>query len=144
MLTAICSAFVLVATTVGLYIASGDMATSLLYGVAVAALSYLILIYLLRYYLHSRIRLLYKLILPTKGAGSKLNGSELKLRTKSLEEVESDVAQWSRNKTEELKVLQENIDYRKEFLQNLSHELKTPIFSIQGYIDTLQEGAIDN
>ena len=37
-----------------------------------------------------------------------------------------------------------NEAYRKEFLQNLAHEFKTPIFAIQGYIDTLIDGAKDN
>ncbi len=44
----------------------------------------------------------------------------------------------------EIEVLQQNEAYRKEFLQNLSHELKTPIFAIQGYVDTLIGGALDN
>ena len=41
-------------------------------------------------------------------------------------------------------MLKQNEAFRKEFLQNLSHELKTPIFSIQGYIETLINGAINN
>ena len=38
-------------------------------------------------------------------------------------------------------MLQRNEVYRKEFLQNLAHEFKTPIFAIQGYVDTLLGGA---
>ena len=41
-------------------------------------------------------------------------------------------------------MLQQNENFRKEFLQNLSHELKTPIFAIQGYVDTLLNGALEN
>ncbi len=37
-------------------------------------------------------------------------------------------------------MLQQNEAYRKEFLQNLAHEFKTPIFAIQGYVDTLLDG----
>jgi two-component system phosphate regulon sensor histidine kinase PhoR len=51
---------------------------------------------------------------------------------------------WAENHKEEIEVLRENEIFRKEFLLNLSHELKTPIFAIQGYIDTLIGGALDN
>ena len=44
----------------------------------------------------------------------------------------------------EIEQLKTNENYRKEFLQNLSHEIKTPIFAIQGYVDTLLDGALDN
>ncbi len=87
---------------------------------------------------------MYKFILSGKDSVPNFRKEGQNIHKKTLEEVESDVAQWSKNKNEELKSLQENIDFRKEFLQNLSHELKTPIFSIQGYIETLQEGAIDD
>ncbi len=40
-------------------------------------------------------------------------------------------------------MLQKNEAYRKEFLQNLAHEIKTPIFAIQGYVDTLLGGAME-
>jgi two-component system phosphate regulon sensor histidine kinase PhoR len=66
------------------------------------------------------------------------------LPPKTVEEVKEDVEQWARQHNQELEILQKNEQYRKEFLQNLSHELKTPIFSIQGYIDTLLSGAMDN
>ena len=44
----------------------------------------------------------------------------------------------------EIEVLKNNEAFRKEFLQNLSHEFKTPVFAIQGYIDTLLNGAMEN
>ena len=45
---------------------------------------------------------------------------------------------------EEIELLRKNEAFRKEFLQNLSHEFKTPIFAIQGYVDTLLNGAMDD
>ena len=45
-------------------------------------------------------------------------------------------------KEHELKLLKTNEKYRREFLGNVSHELKTPIFNIQGYVETLIGGAI--
>jgi two-component system phosphate regulon sensor histidine kinase PhoR len=41
-------------------------------------------------------------------------------------------------------VLKRNEQFRKEFLQNLAHEVKTPVFAIQGYVDTLLQGALEN
>jgi two-component system phosphate regulon sensor histidine kinase PhoR len=54
------------------------------------------------------------------------------------------VEAWGERQKQEIEVLQKNEIYRKEFLQNLAHEFKTPIFAIQGYVDTLLGGAIDD
>ncbi len=45
-------------------------------------------------------------------------------------------------KQQEIKALKRAAKYRREFLGNVSHELKTPIFNIQGYVHTLLDGAI--
>lgn len=44
----------------------------------------------------------------------------------------------------EIDMIKEMEGYRKEYIGNVSHELKTPLFSIQGYIETLRDGAVDN
>ncbi len=51
------------------------------------------------------------------------------------------VEQFARNKKIEIETLKVREAYRKEILGNISHELKTPLFTVQGYIDTLIEGA---
>ena len=66
------------------------------------------------------------------------------LPQKSIDDVRQDVEKWATQKKEEIETLKSNEAYRKEFLQNLAHEFKTPIFAIQGYVDTLLEGALDN
>ncbi len=143
-LVTLSSAVILVLSGLALYIITGDVGLAAGVALLVAFITYAVTIYLLRVYVHRRIRTMYKFILPTKDATPTLENIDAQLRTKTLAEVELDVANWSNTRNEELKTLKENIDYRKEFLQNLSHELKTPIFSIQGYIETLEEGAIDN
>ncbi len=45
-------------------------------------------------------------------------------------------------KQQEIKALKRAAKYRREFLGNVSHELKTPIFNIQGYVHTLMDGAL--
>lgn len=59
-------------------------------------------------------------------------------------DVNAEVSKWANLKQEEIKRLKELERYRKEFVGNVSHELKTPIFNIQGYILTLIEGGIDD
>ncbi len=75
--------------------------------------------------------------------------SQRKLREKiDKEDVISDLNKevkiWADNKTEEIKKLRQLEKYRKDFLGNVSHELKTPIFNIQGYILTLLDGGMED
>jgi signal transduction histidine kinase len=43
-------------------------------------------------------------------------------------------------KNAEIDMMKEMENYRKEYIGNISHELKTPLFSMQGYIETLRDG----
>ncbi len=54
------------------------------------------------------------------------------------------VESWMKDKTLEIQQLKQMEKYRKDFIGNVSHELKTPIFNIQGYILTLLDGGIDD
>ncbi|MDN5397423.1 MAG: ATP-binding protein, partial [Chryseobacterium sp.] len=44
----------------------------------------------------------------------------------------------------EIDMMKEMESYRKEYIGNVSHELKTPLFSIQGYVETLRDGGVEN
>ena len=61
-----------------------------------------------------------------------------------LKDLESEIAALSLERKEESDRLEKLETYRKEFLGNVSHELKTPIFNIQGYIHTLLDGALND
>jgi two-component system phosphate regulon sensor histidine kinase PhoR len=61
-----------------------------------------------------------------------------------LGKTEKEVLAWANNSREEIEKLRLQEEFRREFLGNLSHELKTPIFSIQGYILTLLEGGLED
>jgi len=61
-----------------------------------------------------------------------------------LGEVNQEVADWASEKIKEIKELTATDDFRKEFIGNLAHELKTPIFNISGYIDTLLDSELDD
>jgi two-component system, OmpR family, phosphate regulon sensor histidine kinase PhoR len=64
--------------------------------------------------------------------------------TTDLETLTREVKKFATDKKLEIEMLQLREDYRREFLGNVSHELKTPLFTVQGYIDTLLDGAMDD
>ncbi len=73
--------------------------------------------------------------------GAKTNDLDFDGNT-SLDKLNTEVANWAFKTKEEISKLQSLSKYRKEYVGNISHELKTPIFSIQGYLHTLLEGGI--
>ena len=107
-------------------------------------ISYVLILFTLQNFIYRKIKLIYKLIYSTKASRKEEFYFKNILPQKSIEEVRQDVEEWAVQKTEEINVLRQNEAFRKDFLQNLSHELKTPIFAIQGYLETLQAGAINN
>ncbi len=54
----------------------------------------------------------------------------------------SEIERFAQKRKIELETLKIEEEYRKEFLGNISHELKTPLFTVQGYILTLLDGAM--
>ena len=61
-----------------------------------------------------------------------------------IKEISSELFKYADTKEQEINKLRKLEAFRKEFLADISHELKTPIFSAQGFIDTLRDGAIDD
>ena len=106
--------------------------------------SYFLIHFVLESFIYRKIKLIYKFINQTKANKREETYYKYILPQKGIDEVRQDVEQWAEQKKEEIERLKNNEAYRKEFLQNLSHEFKTPIFAIQGYVDTLLEGALDN
>lgn len=110
-------------------------------------LFFLIAFYIIQYAIHKfileKIRPIYKIIdfVPQKGKEVKLN---LTPGFVELSDVEQDVENWAQNQLREIERLKELERYRKDFVGNVSHELKTPIFNIQGYILTLLEGGLED
>ena len=98
--------------------------------------------YLVRRFLYSKIRMLYKTIHDTQFIDREFVD---KVKTIDiLDEAEKKVREWSEGRGSLIMQLKRQEEYRKEFIGNVSHELKTPIFNIQGYILTLLDGGLED
>jgi len=108
----------------------------------ISIIYYLILFFIIRFTLEIYIRLYIERVV--KKVLDELNEEILKdtYDDKNLEKLTLDLIQKAKDRTSEINVLKDKDNYRKEFLGNISHELKTPLFTIQGYILTLIEGAV--
>ena len=92
-------------------------------------------------FIYRKVKLIYKNIHRLKSPRGSIS-SMIENSDDPIGEVEQEVMGWAAIQSKEIKDLKDMEAYRKEFLGNVSHELKTPIFSIQGYIDTLLEGGL--
>ncbi len=103
---------------------------------------YLIVFYTLNSFIFEKINPIYKTIhnfnLPEKEIKKNVGENDM------ITEVNREVLKWARNKTREIAQLKQMEKYRKDFLGNVSHELKTPIFNIQGYVLTLLDGGLED
>jgi two-component system phosphate regulon sensor histidine kinase PhoR len=106
--------------------------------------SFIVIYYLLQIFIYQKIKLIYKNIFRFKSSRPRVSSSPFTLTDDPLGEVEKDVLEWMRDNKKEIDELKELETYRKEFLGNVSHELKTPIQSVQGYIYTLLDGALED
>ncbi|MEF8809663.1 MAG: ATP-binding protein [Bacteroidales bacterium] len=116
---------------------------AVIFGILVIFISVFIVVYhMLNSFIFEKINPIYKTIhqknIPEKDLKRDLEEKDI------ISEVNDEVVSWAKNKTREIAQLKQMARYRKEFLGNVSHELKTPIFTIQGYVLTLLDGAIDD
>lgn len=96
---------------------------------------------LLEVFIYRKIKLIYKAISNSRNSKDKLTGT-LQMNEDILGNVKKEVMEWQEKRNIEIDELRRMENFRKEFLGNVSHELKTPLFNIQGYIHTLLEGAL--
>ena len=110
---------------------------TLINGLLVAITSY----FLLNTFIYQKVKIIYKNIHDLK-VGSEEEEDAI-ARMSNFSNVEKEVADWAQERKNEIEELKERENFRREFIGNVSHELKTPIFNIQGYILTLLDGAIN-
>lgn len=109
----------------------------------VAIISFVTFYFLIRAFITERLRILYKSI--RKGKTENYSSQPTNMLGQDLiMEAEIETKEWTEAKLKEISKLKEQEVFRREFLGNLAHELKTPVFSIQGYILTLLEGGLED
>jgi two-component system phosphate regulon sensor histidine kinase PhoR len=103
---------------------------------------YIFVFYVISAFIFNKITPIYKTIydrnIPEEELKNELEEDDI------VSSAQKDVLTWSKMKARELARLKQLAQYRHEFLGNMYHELKTPIFNIQGYISTLLEGALED
>jgi two-component system phosphate regulon sensor histidine kinase PhoR len=101
--------------------------------------SFIVFYYLLEKYIYSKIKLIYKLIHNLKLGQDLKDAIGEYVSSDPINDVENEVKQWAGEKKKEIDVLKKQEQFRREFLSNVSHEFKTPLFALQGYIETLKD-----
>lgn len=130
--------------SIGIYLIRPDWIIAAFSLFIIFAGSYFLIRFVLEAFIYRKIKLIYKFIYQTKASKREETYYKYILPQKGIDEVRADVEKWAEQRSAEIALLKQNEVYRKEFLQNLAHEFKTPIFAIQGYVDTLLGGAMEN
>jgi two-component system phosphate regulon sensor histidine kinase PhoR len=119
---------------------SATLEEYLIYALIIFIITFIFFKFILVRFIYSKIKIIYKTIgKPLKFQNEVKEGS-----TNVLKTVERDVAEWAINKNKQIRELRKMEQYRKEFVGNVSHELKTPIFNAQGYIETVLDSDLDD
>jgi len=116
-----------------------DWKVLITFGFAVFILSFLILQFRIERFIYRRIKKIYDDVALLES--SSLTSDPITTDMKTLTE---EIEKFAKDKKIEIDTLKVREEYRKDFLGNVSHELKTPLFTVQGFIETLLDGAIDD
>lgn len=130
----------LVVVVAMLLIEAGWLAT-LIVGLIVFALVMLTSLFLIRKYVAYKLRPIYSIV-----SARDVRTSEIfnELQEKRVESLGEELTAWADTNDKEIARLKEAEHFRKQYLGNVAHELKTPIFNIQGYISTLLDGGLED
>ena len=106
------------------------------------SISYGIVYYFIERFLYHKVKIIYKTIHSLKRQGDAR--TRIRMSSDLLTEINREVADWADEKIREVKDLRKAENYRREFIGNLAHELKTPVFNVQGYIETLLDTDLED
>lgn len=136
------SIFTFIAISIALFYYLGvwpKIGDALLYFGIVFTTTFLITQYRLEKFIYKRIKKIYDSV-------SILDSSDFNKTsiTSDIATLSREVQKFAEDKQQQIKNLTLREGYRREFLGNISHELKTPLFTVQGYLLTLSDGAIND
>ncbi|HJC52198.1 MAG TPA: sensor histidine kinase [Candidatus Alistipes merdavium] len=101
----------------------------------------LVALFIIRKYVAYKLKPIYSIVLSRDVHTNEIL-SELK--DKRVENIGEELTAWADTNDKEIARLKEAEQFRKQYLGNVAHELKTPIFNIQGYISTLLDGGLED
>ena len=107
------------------------------------SVTFTLVYFTLERFIYHKIKLLYRATNMYR-INKDFSSLELDMKTDIIGKVSKDVARWMVDQHNAIGQLEERESFRREFIGNLAHELKTPVFSIQGYILTLLEGGLED
>ena len=110
--------------------------------IILGALTYLLMYFLIKAFVDRRLKVLFRTI--RKGKINTNNEFKFNIKEDVLVKAEEETRAWVDDQVSQISKLQEQAHFKREFLGNLAHELKTPVFAIQGYLLTLLEGGMDD
>ncbi|PKG53633.1 two-component sensor histidine kinase [Olleya sp. 1-3] len=111
----------------------------LLFAFATFSVSFVITQFRVEKFIYKRINKIYKDLTLLESVSFRKNSITTDMAT-----LTQQIDQFAKNKKIEIETLTVREEYRKEFMGNVSHELKTPLFTVQGYLETLLDGAIND
>lgn len=123
------SVFLYVYYTINIWIVLG-------FAILCYVLSFFIIQYRVERFIYSRIKKIYDDLTLLESSSFSKNQITTNMAT-----LTQDIDKYAKDKKLEIEALKIREEYRKEFIGNVSHELKTPLFTVQGYIATLLDGA---
>ncbi|MBO5685987.1 MAG: sensor histidine kinase [Alistipes sp.] len=114
---------------------------TLLVALGTFALVFVVALFLIRKYVSYKLRPIYSIV-----SAREVKPSEIfsELQDKRVEHLGEELTAWADTNDKEIARLKEAEHFRKQYLGNVAHELKTPIFNVQGYISTLLDGGLED
>ena len=109
----------------------------LIYALCSFVFAFLIIQYRVEFFIYKKIKKIYENV--SLLSATPLNPNQV---TTDMATLSKEVQKFAEGKKLEIEALKVRDSYRKEFMGNISHELKTPLFTVQGYIETLLDGAM--
>lgn len=110
---------------------------------AIFGISYVIVLATLDHYIYRKIKLIYKSIHNQK-VSMEVKRDGVDLDSPIIDRVEREVQEWAQVQQKQLDQYERFAEYRRRYVGDISHELKTPIFNIQGYLHTLMDHGYGN